>query len=123
MRVATDLDSTARDGRVSHRFESEAEQQDQQLEQEEALGASKCRRANKPLEKKYNCPQEGCEKRYSRAEHLYRHQLNRMSTPPSIASLLKYLQTHQSRYMPVITRAVTAGLFDKIFARGTRSGM
>lgn len=30
-------------------------------------------------EKKFECKYEGCGKSYSRAEHLYRHQLNRMS--------------------------------------------
>lgn len=28
-------------------------------------------------EKRYECKQDGCGKSYSRAEHLYRHQLNR----------------------------------------------
>ncbi|THX58495.1 hypothetical protein D6D06_02837 [Aureobasidium pullulans] len=34
------------------------------------------RTASKPRDKRYECPQEGCDKSYSRAEHLYRHQLN-----------------------------------------------
>jgi hypothetical protein len=37
----------------------------------------KRKRSRKGLDKKYLCPQEGCGKSYSRAEHLYRHQLNR----------------------------------------------
>lgn len=37
----------------------------------------KRRRSRKGLDKKYNCPHEDCGKSYSRAEHLYRHQLNR----------------------------------------------
>jgi hypothetical protein len=37
----------------------------------------KRRRSRKGLDKKYECPQPGCGKSYSRAEHLYRHQLNR----------------------------------------------
>ena len=40
-------------------------------------------------EKKFECKHEGCGKSYSRAEHLYRHQLNREShsglcRPPSL---------------------------------------
>jgi hypothetical protein len=42
------------------------------------LGSSKRRRrSRKGLDKKFECPHEGCGKSYSRAEHLYRHQLNR----------------------------------------------
>lgn len=38
----------------------------------------KRRRVVKPnAEKKFECKHEGCGKSYSRAEHLYRHQLNR----------------------------------------------
>ena len=37
----------------------------------------KRKRSRKGLDKKYPCPHVGCGKSYSRAEHLYRHQLNR----------------------------------------------
>lgn len=37
----------------------------------------KRRRSRKGMEKKFDCPHPGCGKFYSRAEHLYRHQLNR----------------------------------------------
>ena len=40
----------------------------------------KRKRSRKGLDKKYHCPHEGCGKSYSRAEHLYRHQLNRQFT-------------------------------------------
>jgi hypothetical protein len=44
----------------------------------DATGSSrKRRRSRKGLDKKFECPHEGCGKSYSRAEHLYRHQLNR----------------------------------------------
>ena len=44
----------------------------------EITGSSrKRRRSRKGLDKKFDCPHEGCGKSYSRAEHLYRHQLNR----------------------------------------------
>ena len=39
----------------------------------------KKRRVIKMSDKKYQCPQPNCGKAYSRAEHLYRHQLNRAS--------------------------------------------
>ena len=45
-----------------------------------SAGAGKPRkrkRSRKGLEKNFACPQAGCGKSYSRAEHLYRHQLNR----------------------------------------------
>ncbi|KAJ2905485.1 c2h2 finger domain-containing protein [Zalerion maritima] len=38
--------------------------------------ARKRRRSRKGLDKKFECTHEGCGKSYSRAEHLYRHQLN-----------------------------------------------
>lgn len=41
----------------------------------------KRRRSRKGLDKKFECPQPGCGRTYSRAEHLYRHQLNRRATP------------------------------------------
>lgn len=37
----------------------------------------KKRRIIKASDKKYECPHPECGKAYSRAEHLYRHQLNR----------------------------------------------
>jgi hypothetical protein len=44
---------------------------------DDAPGSRKRRRSRKGLDKKFECPHEGCGKSYSRAEHLYRHQLNR----------------------------------------------
>ncbi|EPE09944.1 c2h2 finger domain containing protein [Ophiostoma piceae UAMH 11346] len=46
--------------------------------------ARKRRRSRKGLDKKFECPQKGCGKSYSRAEHLHRHQLNH--TPKQIYS-------------------------------------
>lgn len=37
----------------------------------------KRKRSRKGLDKNFPCPEQGCGKSYSRAEHLYRHQLNR----------------------------------------------
>ncbi|KAH6612121.1 fungal-specific transcription factor domain-containing protein [Boeremia exigua] len=39
-------------------------------------GSRKRRRSRKGLDKKFECPHGDCGKSYSRAEHLYRHQLN-----------------------------------------------
>jgi hypothetical protein len=44
----------------------------------------KKRRIIKLSDKKYECPHPECGKAYSRAEHLYRHQLNRMCSPMTI---------------------------------------
>ncbi|KAF5017447.1 hypothetical protein F66182_10617 [Fusarium sp. NRRL 66182] len=41
--------------------------------------ARKRRRSRKGLDKRFECSAEGCGKSYSRAEHLYRHQLNHNS--------------------------------------------
>ena len=54
-------------------------------EKESGTGASgngkprKRKRSRKGLDKNFPCPHQGCGKSYSRAEHLYRHQLNRKS--------------------------------------------
>lgn len=45
-------------------------------------GPRKRRRSRKGLDKKFECPHEDCDKSYSRAEHLSRHQLNH--TPKQI---------------------------------------
>lgn len=39
----------------------------------------KRKRSRKGLDKNFPCKHDGCGKKYSRAEHLYRHQLNRTS--------------------------------------------
>ena len=48
-------------------------------EHEQTSGTLKKRKRNRkaPTDKKFECNHEGCGKTYSRAEHLYRHQLNR----------------------------------------------
>lgn len=49
----------------------------------------KRKRSRKGLEKNFPCLQHGCGKSYSRAEHLYRHQLNRESIFTNICTDLK----------------------------------
>jgi len=46
----------------------------------ETPATRKRRRSRKGLDKKFECPHPGCGKSYSRAEHLYRHQLNRKTS-------------------------------------------
>lgn len=43
-------------------------------------GSSRKRKRSRKVQsdRKFDCTYEGCGKSYSRAEHLYRHQLNRM---------------------------------------------
>lgn len=63
----------ASDRSNSHSDEAEMEDADQDVDD----APKKKRRVIKTSEKKYECPQPECGKSYSRAEHLYRHQLNR----------------------------------------------
>jgi len=59
------------------------DQQDQQAEHSGEGPPKKRRRTAKPnADKKFECQHPGCGKSYSRAEHLYRHQLNH--TPKNI---------------------------------------
>lgn len=51
----------------------------------------KRRRSRKGLDKKFECPQQGCGRAYSRAEHLYRHQLNRKDPSPRFSFLFSFL--------------------------------
>lgn len=48
----------------------------------------KRKRSRKALDKNFPCLQHGCGKSYSRAEHLYRHQLNRESIFADISTYL-----------------------------------
>ncbi|KAK8211541.1 hypothetical protein M8818_003195 [Zalaria obscura] len=52
-------------------------------------------------DKKYGCPAEGCGKSYSRAEHLYRHQLN---------------HTHPASYVHFDNSILDASLLDQLAA-------
>ncbi|KAI9645668.1 hypothetical protein NHQ30_006410 [Ciborinia camelliae] len=54
---------------------SQGEHGDGQTSGDDGL-SRKRRRSRKGLDKKFECSTEGCGKSYSRAEHLYRHQLN-----------------------------------------------
>lgn len=65
-------------GRRRDRDEAYGNTADDGADGGDATGTSrKRRRSRKGQDKKFECPHEGCGKSYSRAEHLYRHQLNR----------------------------------------------
>ena len=67
-------------GRKIHRESVDITMKDLKSEQPagEQIGTSrKRRRSKKGVEKKFDCTAKDCSKSYSRAEHLYRHQLNR----------------------------------------------
>lgn len=51
-----------------------------QLSSSTETTSRKRRRSRKGLDKKFECPHPSCGRTYSRAEHLYRHQLNREIT-------------------------------------------
>ena len=54
---------------------------DYEVDDVSASKPKKKRRVVKTSDKKFECPQPDCGKSYSRAEHLYRHQLNRKPCP------------------------------------------
>jgi hypothetical protein len=43
-------------------------------------------RSRRDKDKRYTCDSPGCDKSYTRAEHLTRHQLNRKAPPPAALS-------------------------------------
>jgi len=60
----------------------------------------KRRRVVKPnSDKKFECKHEGCGKAYSRAEHLYRHQLNRRSNPISLPGTVSHISRHSQEHL------------------------
>lgn len=83
----------------------------------------KRRRVVKPNpDKKFECKHEGCGKSYSRAEHLYRHQLNRKLYFHVVsASLTPFEQTLQRPSFAVTTQTVTGTLFGRTYAFVTES--
>ena len=83
---ASQHDNEAARGRRQDRSTTAKAEDDSGEEKEdggEDAGGGKPRkrkRSRKALEKNFPCPHQGCGKSYSRAEHLYRHQLNRKSS-------------------------------------------
>lgn len=82
------------------------------------------------LDKRFECKHEGCGRSYSRAEHLYRHQLNRMSTGLESPRgnqlfLTQYtcflFQIPPSRFIDVTSRTAIDLLCGKTFVCGTEN--
>ncbi|KAJ4324010.1 hypothetical protein N0V94_001510 [Neodidymelliopsis sp. IMI 364377] len=78
-------------------------------------GSRKRRRSRKGLDKKFECPHEGCGKSYSRAEHLYRHQLNHnpkqiynCDFPDCHSQLLRKDTFNMHNLNPIVTAALGA---------------
>lgn len=95
-------------------------------QQEDLLTPSKRRRKVKAnADKKYECQHVGCGKTYSRAEHLYRHQLNRKSNGFPLSCVMKLTDIlGQTNLKPSITVSIlvaTATLFDKISVCATKN--
>lgn len=60
----------------------------------------KRRRVAKPnADKKFECKHEGCGKSYSRAEHLYRHQLNRKYFRLFCSLRANHVTRHPEKYI------------------------
>lgn len=83
----------------------------------------KRKRSRKGLDKKYHCPHEACGKSYSRAEHLYRHQLNREFPSPgqNLQSTDRRQQIHQSRFTDATTPIAIKNLSVKTSALAIKS--
>jgi hypothetical protein len=83
--------------------------------------SKKRRRSRKGLDKKFECPHEGCGRSYSRAEHLYRHQLNRKTALDAL-QLDSPAQTIPSRYTTATSPTASDRSLDKTSAPATRRG-
>lgn len=83
----------------------------------------KRRRSRKGLDKKFDCPHENCGKSYSRAEHLYRHQLNRKHYGHDICqAVLTLVQIRPRRSIIVISLNALGFLYAKISVLATVTG-
>jgi hypothetical protein len=72
------VDRPEQDTLTQHGSSDDAKAETGDHEAGETQPPKKRRRVVKPNpDKKFECKHEGCGKSYSRAEHLYRHQLNR----------------------------------------------
>lgn len=101
------------------------EDEDAAYEMDDDLADSKPKKKRKIIknsDKKYQCPHGECGKAYSRAEHLYRHQLNRKFQTPSHVNIMEHRLIHakmlRSRYIVATFRHATATSFELTFAPG-----
>lgn len=112
----------------------------EQVDEADDAQPRKKRRVIQSSDKKYICPHDGCGKRYSRAEHLYRHQLNRTSlnflesrcfnkyqgnvkgaASQGPTSTNTCMQTRPNIYMSATTRVVLGASFVPTFVLATRN--
>ena len=126
---ASQHDNEAARGRRQDRSNTAKAEEDSGEEREdggEDAGGKprKRKRSRKGLEKNFPCPHQGCGKSYSRAEHLYRHQLNRECIVPAIACFypLTEIQTHRRKSIPVISLDASVDSSGKTFVLGIVSG-
>ena len=74
-------------------------------------------------EKKFDCKHPGCGRQYSRAEHLYRHQLNRKILGLSIGQLCAdHNQTIRSKFTGATIPTALGNSSVKICAFGIENG-
>ena len=86
----------------------------------------KRKRSRKGLEKNFPCPHQDCGKSYSRAEHLYRHQLNRESLCELFRAAIKIDRGDQIRRRKsilVTILAASVNSFDKTYALDIERGI
>lgn len=85
----------------------------------------KRKRSRKGLEKNFPCPHQGCGKSYSRAEHLYRHQLNRECIVPAADCFysLTEIQTHRRKFIPAIFLDASVDSSGKTYVLGIARGI
>lgn len=109
-------------GRRRDRDETEGDNTGDGADGGDVPGSSrKRRRSRKGLERKFECPHEGCGKSYSRAEHLYRHQLNRECLLVGAQLRTNTAQTTPSKSTTATFPSATGLLSGKTCAHDTRS--
>ncbi|KAI9368705.1 fungal-specific transcription factor domain-containing protein [Aspergillus egyptiacus] len=75
--AVTTMSSLNHSNHGSHRREADLDPESPEMHGDNNTPARKRKRTRKvQADRKFNCTYEGCGKSYSRAEHLYRHQLN-----------------------------------------------
>lgn len=118
LKLEPEQDETPQRGRKKVR-----DDEDEDEDGAQPTGERKRKRSRKGGEKKYLCPQDGCGKSYSRAEHLYRHQLNRMWIDFSLPMIkLTFLQTRQSASTTATFQTAIDTLYDRISVFGIETG-
>jgi len=83
----------------------------------------KRRRSRKGLDKKFDCPHEDCGKSYSRAEHLYRHRLNRKHQLHDVWHAVLTVSQIRPKHSTIVISLTAVGIsYAKIFVLVTVTG-